>query len=261
MDEQYKKLRLIGKGTYANVFEGIDTVYKRKVAIKQSKIPRNDGIPATTIREINVLNNLNHENILKLFDVISTENEMFLILEFFEYDLKSYTQNVVCFDYIDIFRQIADGLEYIHSNQIIHRDIKPQNILVNNQGRVVIADFGLSRSIEIEMPSYSTDVVSLWYRAPEILMGSSKYIYNIDIWSLGCVFYETITGEVLFSSDSEESQLILMKNEKEYLYHIEKKLKKMKTKENIITIILGCLIKNPTKRIKINTISELLCLE
>ena len=204
--QRYKIGKLLGCGAYARVFEGLDKIYKKKVAIKCSSIPEHDGIPASTLREINVLKMMNHINIVKLMDVYSTPLEMFIVLEYYEYDLKSFTRNVINFDSLDIFKQIFSGLNHIHSKQIIHRDLKPQNILVNSYGKIAITDFGLARTMAIEMNEYSTDVVSLWYRPPELLYGFKKYSYFIDIWSLGCIFYEVLTGDILFPGEDITGQ-------------------------------------------------------
>ena len=134
-----------------------------------------------------------------------------LYFEYLEYDLKSYNdtfssgmphQKVKAIMY-----QLCSGLNYIHRNRIIHRDIKPQNILVDNKGGVKIADFGLARSYAFPLRHYTRDVVTWWYRAPEIFMGCTNYTPAIDIWSLGCVFAQLINNFPIFPEDSEISTL------------------------------------------------------
>ena len=150
---------------------------------------------------------------------------------------------------------------YIHQRQIVHRDLKPQNILVNSKGRAVITDFGLSRTLEVEVNEYATEVVSLWYRSPELLNGENIYSYYIDIWSLGCIFYEVLSGEVLFPGLNVTNQLKMIKSQGEYLYFLEKKLITLRIKQNVITAVLGCLIKCTKRRINILKIKELLEIE
>ena len=92
------------------------------------------------------------------------------------------------------FQQIADGLQYLRSKNIIHRDLKPPNLLINREGQLKLADFGLARAFGIPVRSYTHEVVTLWYRAPDVLLGSRKYSTPVDIWSVGCIFAEMANG-------------------------------------------------------------------
>ena len=103
---------------------------------------------------------------------------------------------------------MLQGLSFIHSCNIFHRDLKPQNILMNSKGDVKLADFGLARTFTRESQSYSQNVVTLWYRAPELLVGTNCYNQSIDIWSVGCIFFELLTGKVLFRGTCVNSQLV-----------------------------------------------------
>lgn len=103
--------------------------------------------------------------------------------------------------------QIIEGLIFCHSRRIIHRDLKPQNLLLDNNGRIKIADFGLARAFGIPVRQYTHEVVTLWYRAPEVLLGSQKYSTPVDIWSVACIFAEMLTKVPLFHGDSEIDQL------------------------------------------------------
>ena len=168
-----------------------------------------------------VLTNCKHENIVHLIDTFVNKsyskdsNSMYLILEYMDHDLNSLILNNVSFtlpNIRNIIHQILLGCDYLHSNNIIHRDLKSDNILLNNDGTVKIGDFGLSRRVNsYNKKKYTTNVVAVWYRAPELLVSSSNecdYDFGIDIWSIGCILVELLTGEPPFRSNSEFSQII-----------------------------------------------------
>lgn len=104
--------------------------------------------------------------------------------------------------------QLLKGIAFCHEHRVLHRDLKPQNLLINKKGELKLADFGLARAFGIPVRSYSHEVVTLWYRAPDVLMGSRKYGTPIDIWSAGCIFAEMITGRPLFPGTSASDQLL-----------------------------------------------------
>lgn len=103
--------------------------------------------------------------------------------------------------------QLLEALKYCHLNRILHRDLKPQNLLVDLQGHIKLADFGLARAFNIPLRAYTHEVVTLWYRAPEILLGTKLYTTGVDIWAIGCIFAEMMMLAPLFSGDSEIDQL------------------------------------------------------
>jgi len=112
------------------------------------------------------------------------------------------------FPVLDLYlAQLAAGLNHVHENRVLHRDLKPQNLLIDNQGNVKLADFGLARMVELPFRNYTHEVVTQWYRPPEILLGQKVYEWGADIWGLGCIFAEMVTNKPLFPGDSEIDQL------------------------------------------------------
>ncbi|CAJ1348526.1 unnamed protein product [Effrenium voratum] len=103
--------------------------------------------------------------------------------------------------------QLLRGIAYCHAHRVLHRDLKPQNLLINREGSLKLADFGLARAFGIPVRSYTHEVVTLWYRAPDVLMGSRKYSTPVDIWSVGCIFAEMVNGRPLFPGDTDANQL------------------------------------------------------
>ena len=156
---------------------------------------------------------LKHENVVSLHDVIHTENKLMLVFEYMDKDLKKYmdTQGergqlkppvIKSFMY-----QLLQGIAFCHENRVLHRDLKPQNLLINQKGQLKLADFGLARAFGIPVNTFSNEVVTLWYRAPDVLLGSRQYNTSIDIWSAGCIMAEMFTGRPLFPGTANEDQL------------------------------------------------------
>jgi serine/threonine protein kinase len=120
-----------------------------------------------------------------------------LVFEYIDYDLKRLmiAQKVLSAEEsLNYLCQLLNGILYCHSNRVIHRDLKPQNILIDTQGNVKIADFGLARSFTVPLPTLTHEVVTLWYRAPEILLGQKIYTPSVDIWSIGCIYGDLSSG-------------------------------------------------------------------
>merc|ERR1719277_1094163 len=166
-----------------------------------------EGVPSTAIREIALLKELTHDNVVKLLDVFCSTNKLVLVFEFLDNDLKKYMKslgNLLLPKTIKMLAcQLCKGVEFCHSNRVLHRDLKPQNLLIDTKLRLKIADFGLARAYSVPVPKYTHEVVTVWYRAPEILLGSQIYSVPVDLWSVGCVFGEMATGNPLFAGDSE----------------------------------------------------------
>lgn len=148
-------------------------------------------------------------------DVIHWKKQLYLVFEFIDQDLKHYIDSVrknertmSPLDIKRIMYQLFQGLAFCHSHRVLHRDLKPQNILIDKNGNVRLADFGLARAFNVPIRTYTHEVVTLWYRAPEILMNQRQYSVPVDIWAMGCIFSELINLSPLFPGDSEIDQLM-----------------------------------------------------
>ncbi|KAJ5078339.1 cyclin-dependent kinase 10 [Anaeramoeba ignava] len=216
MEDKYKLNGIIGEGSYGVVYQAYHTETSKYAAIKEYKKPKRGsdvGIMLSTIREIKLLKELNHEHIVKIEDIFCDTNErkLFIAFEYAEHDLIDildfYKKQKMLMPEIivkSLMWQILNGIHYLHTNWIIHRDLKPANILIKNtseeRGIAKIADFGLARIFQDPSKSLGKDgdVVTLWYRAPELLLGAQHYTPAIDMWSVGCIFAELIQNRELF---------------------------------------------------------------
>lgn len=211
----FQKLEKIGEGTYGIVYKAKDKKTGRLLALKKIRPEsENEGIPATTIREIILLKNLKHSTIIDLMEVIHNEDRMYLVFEFIETDLKKlideYSRKNVDFDeYVakKMSFQLCTAVSFCHSRNIFHRDLKPQNILVDSEFNIKLADFGLGRAASIPLRVYTSQIITLWYRPPELLLGQEYYDSSVDIWSLACIFIEIYTLVAPFMGDSEIDQI------------------------------------------------------
>eukprot|EP00359_Climacostomum_virens_P011366 CAMPEP_0204916934 /NCGR_PEP_ID=MMETSP1397-20131031/14638_1 /ASSEMBLY_ACC=CAM_ASM_000891 /TAXON_ID=49980 /ORGANISM="Climacostomum Climacostomum virens, Strain Stock W-24" /LENGTH=302 /DNA_ID=CAMNT_0052089621 /DNA_START=730 /DNA_END=1638 /DNA_ORIENTATION=- len=215
--ERYKRIEKIGTGTYGVVYKAVDNMTGNVVALKKILLDtEQEGIPSTAIREICLLRELRSPRIVTLLDVISAEQKLYLVFEYLNQDLKQYLDGFApgsspTLPQIKKFmHQLIEGVRYLHSKRILHRDLKPQNILIDGDGNIKIADFGLARAYQIPLRPYTHEVITLWYRPPEILLGTLEYSSAIDMWSLGTIFVELITKAPLFPGDSEIDQLYRM---------------------------------------------------
>jgi len=142
--------------------------------------------------------------------VVNLPNKLYLVFEYLDQDLKKYMDSVTTFDPLLVksyIKQLLEGLLYCHRRRILHRDLKPQNLLIDRKGFLKLADFGLARAVCIPVRPYTHEVITLWYRAPEILLGSQAYSMPVDIWSAGCIFAEMLAKRPLFPGDSEIDEL------------------------------------------------------
>ncbi|XP_018410338.1 PREDICTED: cyclin-dependent kinase 14 isoform X2 [Nanorana parkeri] len=200
--DSYEKLEKLGEGSYATVYKGKSKVNGKLVALKVIRLQEEEGTPFTAIREASLLKGLKHANIVLLHDIIHTKETLTLVFEYVHTDLCQYMDKHpggLLPDNVKLFLfQLLRGLSYIHQGHILHRDLKPQNLLISDTGELKLADFGLARAKSIPSHTYSNEVVTLWYRPPDVLLGSTEYSTCLDMWGVGCIFVEMIQGAAAF---------------------------------------------------------------
>ncbi|KAL5760716.1 hypothetical protein ACOSQ2_019554 [Xanthoceras sorbifolium] len=217
MEDKYKRYKItdtiIGEGSFGVVSKCIDCFTGDIVAIKNIKIKNPlEGIPCSVLREVSLLKELDHENIIRLLDVLSSKECLDLVFELMDVDLRDFmaTQpdaKSSC-SVKKYLHQILCGLAYCHSHKILHRDLKPRNFLVQRSKDIVkIADFGLARPIDDSLEEYTTRLATMRYMAPERLLGHGRYSTPVDVWSVGCIFAEMVTHKPLFCARSAINQL------------------------------------------------------
>ncbi|XP_066413524.1 cyclin-dependent kinase 10 isoform X1 [Molothrus aeneus] len=215
--KEFEKLNRIGEGTYGIVYRARDTLTNETVALKKVRMDNEkDGMPISSLREITLLLQLQHPNIVELKDVVVGNHleSIFLVMGYCEQDLASLLENmqtpfseaqVKC-----IILQVLKGLQYLHENYIIHRDLKVSNLLMTDKGCVKIADFGLARTYGMPPKPMTPKVVTLWYRAPELLLGMTTQTTSIDMWAAGCILAELLAHKPLLPGTSEIHQIDLI---------------------------------------------------
>jgi len=214
--EKYKTTAIIGQGTYGIVYKG-----ERRsgpcedVALKRARLDAftDFGIPETALREVTILRDLKHENIMHVSEISCSTSRMYMVCEYLEMDLKKFIRSHVRAIPRQVVKQITyeilKGLAFCHGHRVMHRDLKPHNILLSKDAsKVKLADFGLARPKLAPSKTITHDVVTLWYRAPELLLGECKYCDSIDMWSVGCIVAEMLSGKALFPGDSEIDTLL-----------------------------------------------------
>ncbi|OVA15389.1 Protein kinase domain [Macleaya cordata] len=210
---EFERLNRIDEGTYGVVFRARDKRTGEIVALKKVKMEKErEGFPLTSLREINILLSSNHPSIVDVKEVVMDDlDSIFMVMEYMEHDLKGLMETmrqpfsqseVKC-----LMLQLLEGVKYLHDNWVLHRDLKTSNILLNNRGELKICDFGMSRQYGSPLKPYTHLVVTLWYRAPELLLGEKQYSTAIDMWSLGCIMAELLSKEPLFNGKTEFDQL------------------------------------------------------
>ncbi|CAK9013951.1 unnamed protein product [Durusdinium trenchii] len=214
--EVFEKLNRLGEGTYGTVYRARDTETGDIVALKKVRIhAEKEGFPRISLREIRLLKRLRHPNIVELQEVACGRQpgSVFLVFEYCEHDVgalldlmeRPFSQpEVKC-----LTLQLLKAVECLHKASVIHRDIKLSNMLLNNKGVLKLADFGLAREFVDGQSPITQNVVTLWYRAPELLLGAKRYTMAVDMWSVGCNFGELLLKRPLLPGKCEEHQLQL----------------------------------------------------
>ena len=217
--DSYERISHLDEGTYGVVWKARDNATQEIVAIKQIKFDNDmikEGFPISALREIGVLLSLSHDSIVTVREMVvgSSPDKVFMVMECFEMDLQAammkgpsastpFAQSEVKF----MMRQIMSAVAHVHDRWYCHRDLKTSNLLVQKNGNIAICDFGLARKYERPARNMTQMVVTLWYRAPELLFSESKYGPEIDIWSLGCIFGELLIKDAILKGSGELDQI------------------------------------------------------
>ncbi|KAI4096735.1 MAG: hypothetical protein LQ344_000875 [Seirophora lacunosa] len=212
--DNFEKLNHIEEGSYGWVSRAKEVATGEIVALKKLKMDNaNDGFPVTGLREIQTLMAPKHSNIVVLREVVMGDklDDIFLVMDFLEHDLKTLQEDMMepflPSEIKTLLLQLTSAVGYLHSNWILHRDLKTSNILMNNRGQIKIADFGMARYYSDPPPKLTQLVVTLWYRGPELLLGAEQYGAEVDMWSLGCIFGELLLKEPLLQGKNEIFEL------------------------------------------------------
>jgi len=230
MNEAYVVEDKVGQGTFGEVFKARprgpvdrgERVALKKVLMKNEK----EGFPITALREIKILKQLKHPHVLAVKEIVYSEagdhdqGSIFLVFEFMEHDLGGLLNRPVRFSGPEIMcltKQLLEGLNYIHLNRIMHRDMKAANLLLNNRGILKIADFGLARGCEKVNSRYTATVCTRWYRPPEILLGERRYTTAIDVWGVGCILAELFVGHPILQGGRRDAKTEMDNDLDQYL--------------------------------------------
>ncbi|GJN91357.1 hypothetical protein Rhopal_004378-T1 [Rhodotorula paludigena] len=210
----YERLNEIEEGSYGIVFRARCKTTGDIVALKKLKMDKEkNGFPITSLREIQTLMTVPHENIVRVREVVvgDTLTQVFIVMDFIEHDLKTLLANMptpfLASEIKTLMLQLLSAIALCHDNWIVHRDLKTSNLLMNNRGQIKVADFGLARTFGDPLGDMTQLVVTLWYRAPELLFGATEYTTAVDMWSIGCIFGELILREPLLPGRGEIDQV------------------------------------------------------
>ncbi|AWU76695.1 hypothetical protein CAS74_000636 [Pichia kudriavzevii] len=213
--DNYTKFKKLGEGTYAVVYLGKQKTTGREVAVKEIKTEGfKDGLDMSAIREVKYLQELKHPNIIELVDVFSDEKQnLNLVLEVLPGDLEKVLRDKsIIISPVDVKRwllMILRGVYHCHRNGILHRDLKPNNLLMDPDGNIKIADFGLARSLDQPTERLTSNVVTRWYRAPELLFGARHYTGAVDVWAVGTIFAEMMLRNPYLPGSDDANQLVI----------------------------------------------------
>ncbi|CAJ1085727.1 LOW QUALITY PROTEIN: serine/threonine-protein kinase MAK-like [Xyrichtys novacula] len=212
--ERYESLGLVGEGSYGTVLKCRHKDSGRLVAIKKFMDSDDDKtVKKIALREIKLLRQLRHDNLVNLLEVWKRRRRWYLVFEFVERtlldDLEQNQSGLDLNTSRQYLYQILRAVAFCHQQNIIHRDIKPENILISQGGVVKLCDFGFARTLTMPADGgvYTDYVATRWYRAPELLVGDTKYGKPVDLWAVGCLLLEMLTGQPLFPGDSDLDQI------------------------------------------------------
>ncbi|XP_068087259.1 cyclin-dependent kinase 11B isoform X7 [Hyperolius riggenbachi] len=212
--EEFQCLNRIEEGTYGVVYRAKDKKTDEIVALKRLKMEKEkEGFPITSLREINTILKAQHENIVRVREIVvgSNMDKIYIVMNYVEHDLKSLMETMkqpfLPGEVKTLMIQLLRGVRHLHDNWILHRDLKTSNLLLSHAGILKVGDFGLAREYGSPLKPYTPIVVTLWYRAPELLLGAKEYSTAIDLWSVGCIFGELLTQKPLFPGKSEIDQI------------------------------------------------------
>ena len=208
-EKRFDKIQKLGEGQYGKVYKvsNPDDPDNPYLALKKYSSSLPLGMDITALREVTILKEISHENIVKINELFYSKTSLYIAYEFIDCELSkiifdkrfNITEPIIK----NILKQILMGLNQLHKCGVLHRDIKPQNLLVKHNGTVKIADFGLARFIASPGKEMTGGVISSWYRPPELFFGAKYYSFGIDIWSVGCIFGEMVLKDCLFQGNGE----------------------------------------------------------
>ncbi|CAA7388709.1 unnamed protein product [Spirodela intermedia] len=210
--DRYLKREVLGEGTYGVVFKAVDTKTGQIVAIKKIRLgAQKEGINFTALREIKLLKELKDPNIIELIDAFPHKGNLHLVFEFMESDLEAVIRdrNIVLSpaDIKSFLQMTLRGLVFCHRKWVLHRDMKPNNLLIAADGQLKLADFGLARIFGSPDRRFTHQVFARWYRAPELLFGAKQYGPGVDVWAAGCIFAELLLRRPFLQGVSDIDQL------------------------------------------------------
>merc|ERR1719323_2743254 len=215
--EEFQCMNRIEEGTYGVVYRARDKKTQEIVALKRLKMEREkEGFPITSLREINTLLISQHPNVVTVREIVvgSNMDQIFIVMDFVQHDLKGLMETMRKKNQVFLpgevkclMQQLLRAIHHLHDNWILHRDLKASNLLLSHNGILKVGDFGLAREYGSPLKNYTAIVVTLWYRAPELLLGTKRYSTHIDVWSIGCILGELLMMEPLFPGKSEVDEL------------------------------------------------------